>query len=421
MYGCNTRSFNSLGDEARTLLFLLLIVLGFCLLPLPAHAKYDGGAGTQNSPYLIRTAEQMNQIGLSPGDWSRYFKLTADIDMRELGGAEYNIIGSGTVSFSGVFDGGDHEISNLNLTTTHQLYTGLFGSVGGEIRNLGLVNPVISAQGSSVGALAGYLDQGSVTFCYARGASVSGNDDVGGLVGHNAGRIFRSYSTGNVSGNADVGGLVGLLTDGSVNTSYSKAEVSGNRNVGGLVGKTGDEIAAVTNSYATGDVTGSTYAGGLVGQIERGATDRCFSTGRVTGTQYVGGLTGYIRALGRVLNCLWDTEASGQADSAGGIGLTTAEMMSIDTFFTRGWDFQQLWTICEGMNYPVLLWQIPATDYTCPDGVDFMDFAHFAARWHRQGCGPANGNCQGADVDNSGAVDFLDLEIFADRWMLGLP
>jgi hypothetical protein len=363
----------------------------------------------------------MNEIGASRADWNKHFKLTADIDMSGYTGTAYNIIGTTTTeSFSGVFDGNDHEILNFSLNTTHQFYTGLFGVVSGEVKNLGLVRPNVVAQGSRVGSLAGLLDQGNITGCYARRARVSGDDDIGGLVGRNAGRIFSSYSTGNVSGDTFIGGLVGLLTDGTVNTSYSKADVSGNRNVGGLVGKTGNEIAAVTHSYAKGSVTGDTYVGGLVGQVERGAAHRSYSAGSVSGNQYVGGITGFVRVLGRVSNSLWDTEASGQSTSAGGTGKTTAEMKTITTFTDAGWDFWNIWTICEGMNYPTLQWQIPPTDFLCSDGVDFIDFAFFAARWHRQGCGPGNGNCEGTDVDQSGSVDFSDLEIFAARWMEGV-
>ncbi len=407
--------------QRPALAMLVLAALGSCVFPSQAHAQYDGGAGTQASPYLIRTAQQMNEIGTSPGDWSAHFKLVADIDMNELGDSAYNIIGTATTNFSGIFDGNDHEISNFSLTTTHALNTGLFASVHGEVKNLALVKPTIVAQGSSVGALVGYLDNGSVNFCEARGASVSGADDVGGLVGRNAGRIFGSSSSGQVAGNANVGGLVGLVTDGTVNASSSKADVSGNWNVGGLLGKTGNELAAVRNCYATGSVVGDTNVGGLVGQIERGAAQRCFSAGSVSGNQYVGGLAGRVRILGSELHSFWDTEASGQATSAAGTGKTTAQMMTIGTFSAVNWDFVQTWTICDGINYPVLLEQIPITDFLCPDGVDFIDFAHFAARWHGQGCTPANGNCQGADVDGSGTVDFVDFEIFASRWLLGIP
>jgi len=417
----NTRNPSRPGGRNVVLATVLPMALGVFLLGSQAHAKYGGGAGTQNSPYLISTAEQLNEIGASPGDWSRHFKLTVDIDMNDLGETAFRIIGNSDTSFTGVFDGDDHEILNFNLTTTQQFNTGLFGSVDGEVRNLGLVKPTVVAQGSSVGALVGRLNHGNVVSCYARRANVSGNDDVGGLVGYNTGRMFKCFSSGTVSGNKNVGGLVGIVTDGSVNTSFSKAEVSGSTDVGGLVGKTANEHAAVRNSYATGSVTGQTYVGGLVGQIERGAAERCFSAGSVTGNQYAGGLTGRVRVLGMIMHCFWDTEASGQPTSGGGTGKTTAEMKTIGTYSAVNWDFFQMWTICDGLNYPVLLWQIQVTDYLCPDGVDFIDFAYFAARWHRQGCSPGNGNCEGADVDGSGTVDFLDFEIFAKRWMRGLP
>lgn len=399
---------------------LLLAVFGVCLFPLPASAKYDGGAGTEGSPYLIRTARQMNDIGASSGDWNKHFRLAANLDMSNYTGAAYNIIGtSPTQPFSGVFDGSGFEIFNFSLSTAQQFYTGLFGCVSGEVKNLGLVKPSVVAQGSRVGALVGQIEHGQVTSCYARGGRISGADDVGGLVGRNAGRMFKSYSSGSVSGDTFVGGLVGLLTDGTVTTSYSKAEVSGTRNVGGLVGKTGDNLAAVTHSYATGSVTGDSHIGGLVGQVERGAAHRSYSVGRVSGNQYVGGLTGRVRAMGGVLGCLWDTQTSGQSTSGGGSGRRTDEMQTISTFTQQGWDFWGTWTMCEGMNYPILLWQIPATDYRCPDGIDFIDFAFFAQRWHRSDCSPGNGNCDGTDADRSGIVDFIDFQIFATRWMEG--
>ena len=416
----NTLGLSRPCRRSAVLTALSLAVFGICLFPLPTCAKYDGGVGTEASPYLIRTARQMNDIGAAPSDWNKHFRLATDLDMNDFTGDVYNIIGTSTTqSFSGIFDGSGHEIFNFNISTSQQFHTGLFGCVSGEVKNLGLVKPVVLAQGSRVGALVGQIEHGQVTSCYARGGRVSGDDDVGVLVGRNAGRIFTSYSSGSVSGDTFIGGLVGLLTDGTINTSFSKADVTGNINVGGLVGKTGHETSAARNCYATGDVVGDTNVGGLIGQIERGAAERCFSAGSVSGNQYVGGLVGRIRVLGMLMHCFWDTEASGQPTSAGGTGKTTVEMKTIDTFFAINWDFAYTWTICEELNYPIFIWQIPTTDYLCPDGVGFIDFAYFAQRWHREGCGPANGNCQGADVDRSGIVDFIDFEIFANRWMAG--
>jgi len=396
----------------------LFISLAICFFALPAQAKYEGGTGTAGDPYLIKTAEQMNEIGANPGDWNKNFKLTADIDMNDITGTEYNII----ETFTGTFDGNDCTISNFSLTSTRQEHTGLFGSVGGKVEDLGLLRPNIFAQGRYVGSLIGYLNQGTITNCYAKGAVVSGGSYVGGLVGENTGIITNCCSTGSVSGDAYVGGLVGQIGDGTVTTCYSRASVSGNRNVGGLVGKTGKETSEIKNSYATGSVEGginSINVGGLVGQVERGNTYKCYSTGSVSGSQYVGGLVGRTRVLGIVSRSFWDTQTSGQTTSDGGTGKTTVQMQKMSTFLSTGWDFWNTWTICEEMNYPVLQWQIPIADFLCPDGVNFIDFAFFVTYWGQNNCNAANFYCDGTDLNQSGSVDIRDLEIFTEHWLEG--
>jgi hypothetical protein len=405
----------------RTIPFIVLFAL--CFFCSPARAQYGGGSGTENNPYLIRTAEQMNAIGASPADWDKHFQLRADIDLSELTGTEYNIIGTETSNeaFTGVFDGNDHTISNLSLNSSRQRYTGLFGYVTGEIMNLGLINPEVFSQGGYVGALAGHLFAGTIMNCYVEGANVSGDDYIGGLVGYCSGIIYKSYSTGSVIGDWYVGGLIGLVDDSTVNMCYSKANVSGHREVGGLAGKTIDEQSVISNCYSKGGVNGDKYVGGLVGQVQSGRAFNSYSTGSVSGGEDFGGFTGYIRVLGGVIHCFWDTETSGQTSSPGGTGKTTVEMKTISTFTDAGWDFNSIWTICDEMDYPVLLWQIPAADFLCPDGVDFIDFAFFAQHWLDMPCGAANYNCEGTDLDESGSVGFTDLEIFADNWLKGIP
>lgn len=419
----NTFSLQNFGGTycRRIILFFVLFAfLFFCPL---TQAQYGGGSGTENDPYLIRTAEQMNAIGASQDDWDKHFQLRADIDLSEYPGTSFNIIGTGTVNeaFTGVFDGNDHTISNLSLDSTRENYTGLFGYMTGEVMNLGLINPEVFSQGSNVGALVGYLFAGTISDCYVEGANVSGDHYVGGLVGFCAGRLNKSYSTGSVMGDRYVGGLIGIVGDSNVNMCYSRADVSGHMEVGGLVGTIADEQGVVNNCYATGNVQGDQYAGGLVGQVQNGRAYKSYSTGSVSGDQYVGGFTGNIRVLGSVTHCFWDTEASGNETSPGGTGKTTAEMQTITTFSDVAWDFVNTWTICDGMNYPVLLWQIPAADFLCPDGVNFIDFALFAQHWLDKPCGTANYYCQGTDLDHSGSVGFADLEIFADNWLKGIP
>ena len=395
---------------------LLLLYLAVCLFVVPVYAKYEGGTGSAGDPYLIYTAEQMNEIGANSGDWNKNFKLMANINMDDIAGADFNII----ETFNGIFDGNDCTISNLSISSALAENTGLFGTVGGEISNLGLIKPTIIAQGRNVGALIGFLNHGIITNCYAKGVVVSGSNNIGGLIGLNTGRVTLCWSSGSVSGDSYIGGLTGLTDDGTVKQCYSRANVIGNRNVGGLVGKTTDQSSEVMNCFAAGAVEADRYVGGLVGQVEQGRVYKCYSAGSVVGRQDTGGLTGFIRVLGNVSRSYWDTETSGQQTSAGGTGKTTVQMKKMNTFLSDGWDFWSMWTICEDIGYPALLSLIPAGDLDCPDGVNFIDFALFASQWGRDNCSPSNGNCQGADINQSGTVDFLDLEIFTRHWLEGL-
>ena len=416
MGGLSTGLLQSARHKSITITKLFLLYLAVCLFAWPVQAKYESGTGTASDPYLIYTAEQMNEIGANSGDWTKQFKLMANIDMNDIAGTDFNII----ETFSGIFDGNDCTISNLSISSVLEANTGIFGTVNGQISNLGLVRPNIISQGRNVGALIGFVNHGIIRNCYAKGAIVSGSNNIGGLIGLNSGQITLCWSSGNVSGLAYIGGLTGLTDDGTVKQCYSRANVTGDINVGGLVGKTTDEFSEVTNCYATGTVDADRYVGGLVGQVEQGRVYKCYSSGSVSGRQDVGGFTGFIRVLGNVSRSFWDTQTSGQQSSAGGTGKTTVQMKQMNTFLTAGWDFWNFWTICEDINYPSLLSLIPVGDLDCPDGVNFIDFALFASQWGRDNCSPSNGNCLGADINKSGIVDFWDLEIFTQHWLEGL-
>ena len=85
----------------------------------------------------------------------------------------------------------------------------------------------------------------------------------------------------------------------------------------------------------------------------------------------------------------------------------------------RGFDFVNTWAICEGTNYPRLIWQIPAADLVCSDGVNFVDYSFFAQRWLNTNCA-ANNDCDGTDFDSSGTVDIDDLKVFCGYWLQGI-
>lgn len=96
----------------------------------------------------------------------------------------------------------------------------------------------------------------------------------------------------------------------------------------------------------TGDV------GGLTGFNSGGTVSNCYSTGTVSSnySYYIGGFTG--QNSGSINNSFWDKETSGQLSSAGGTGLTTAQMKDSTSF--TGFDFTNTWTISQNATFPWL-------------------------------------------------------------------
>jgi hypothetical protein len=301
---------------------VLSILLIPFLLATSASAKYGGGTGEPNDPYLIYSAEQMNEIGLHQEDWGKHFKLMADIDMGDYTGTSYNKIGSGSWNewdnpFTGVFDGNNKKISNFNYSSPDIHRVGIFGYIydpNAEIKDLGLINPNIDArQWDTVGSLVGYLRNGAIINCYVQGGSVSGNDGVGGLVGNSGdGTITDCYTTTNVSGNKGVGGLTGYA--GIITNCYATGVISGDEDVGGLVGR---NWGTTTHCYSSASVTGTIFVGGLVGDNQGGLITNCSSSASTTGIYYAGGLAGD-NALGSITSC-YSSGSVTATDHTGGL------------------------------------------------------------------------------------------------------
>ncbi len=123
---------------------MVVIVVG--MISGSAQGKYGGGTGEPNDPYQIWDANDMQAIGADANDWDKCFVLMDDIDLSVYTGDEFNIIGYASTNpwdgqpFLGVFDGNDHTISNFTYVSDDRSFVGLFGVVGGEIKNLGLID-----------------------------------------------------------------------------------------------------------------------------------------------------------------------------------------------------------------------------------------------------------------------------------------
>lgn len=241
-------------------------------------------------------------------------------------------------------------------------------SSGGIISNSYATGNVNGSSGVAVGGLVG-RNSGTIANSYYTTGTVSGTDNtMGGLVGANYGTVSNSYSTGNVNGRQFTGGLVGgNSSTGSVTSSYATGSVSGSNYVGGLAGQ---NYGSINNSYAIGSASGTQYVGGLLGQ-NAGATaavNHSFSSGGVTVTGSVtvsgsGGLIGISKNGATTTNSFWDTTTSGQSTSAGGTGMSTAQMQTQANFTSAtapngnanpAWDFSSTWVMYDGHTYPLL-------------------------------------------------------------------
>ena len=221
------------------------------------------------------------------------YELTADIDLDTDGGgspdsndAYYNSgegwdpIGDFNNRYTGVLHGNGFTITNLYINRATVSYQGLFSLIG---------------IGARVEAL-------NIT-----AANVTGNNYVGILASYNIGEVIAVHTAGSVTASSGsyAGGIVANQTAaGSIHSSHSSASVTGQANVGGLVGYASAGTSAdIINSYSTGAVSRSsgtaTTIGGLIGAVSTGfaasasyydsTTSGCVSGGTAGCTTSAGG------------------------------------------------------------------------------------------------------------------------------------
>ena len=192
--------------------------------------------------YLINNVSDFKELLTFGQDASLKFRLKNDLDL----GTEANLY---IPYLAGEFDGNGHKISNLSLSFDSVSCVGLFGylACGGEVVEMGVENVRVTGVGD-VGGLVGLNAFSTVSNSYATG-NVSGEWRVGGLVGGNWGTVSDSYSDAHVAGGrVDLGGLAGLNSvEGVISNCYATGSVSGRDEVGGLVGDNWN--GAVSNSF----------------------------------------------------------------------------------------------------------------------------------------------------------------------------
>jgi filamentous hemagglutinin family protein len=280
--------------------------------PVENFAGNVTGGGTLTPYMLVNSVYDLQNV---QNNLSGAYALGKNIEATPTtawnSGAGFVPIGSGSLAFSGAFNGNGQTIRNLFINRPTSDYVGLFGFVRSNtstaaITNVGLIGGSVTGS-TYVGELVGNLTNGTISNSYAAGL-VNGNQFVGGLIGNSSfGTVLQSYATGSVSSEGEfIGGLIGRSDHSFISQSHASGTVFGAQYVGGLVGfAEGNSAQSVVQSYATGEISGSNansiggqYVGGLIGWNGSNVS-QSYATGSVTGgagsggTSIVGGLIGF--------------------------------------------------------------------------------------------------------------------------------
>lgn len=288
------------------------------------NPKFEAGNGTETEPYIIATAAQLDEVRNFP---SACFELSKDIDLSSY----LNSNSSGWTpikDFTGKFDGKKHTIKGLWISLSSINNVGLFANIYGYSDN----------KRASVSNL----------FVNISKKGITGGSQVGGICGSlSYGNIENCMVTGDISGYRYVGGIVGYVEYCEVASNISQCASSGNiiatdGGVGGILGyRYGsysiENCYSIANVKAEGSYSSSVYGIGC-------SAKNCYFAGTISGT-------GDVYPIGEYkTNSYYDYEKTKISGKPG--ALTTKQMKQQASF--QGWDFDKIWTIQEGVDYPKL-------------------------------------------------------------------
>ncbi len=173
--------------------------------------------------------------------------------------------------------------------------------------------PVSTSTGKNIGGLVGYSGtNGKMSnLVNDMSASITGYENVGGIIGENHGVLTDSQNLmnkGTISGVTDVGGIIGEnygivsninnqnTFDIVINKAYESSN-DGYKYFGGIVGhnvKDNNETGIVYNVSNSGNVKveGAQFVGGVIGQNDGIVLGTLANSGNVEGESNVGGIIG---------------------------------------------------------------------------------------------------------------------------------
>lgn len=439
----------------------------------------NSGDGSVGSPYEINKPEQLISLGTDPNLLQNHFILMNDIhfDPPVNGSNNFQCIGTRDVPFSGTFNGNNKTIWGLVNTNNTIPYAGLFGAIIGEdavVKDLTLNNVHIGSSGSQVGALAGYVEKGTIQHCSVNNGDITGDEGVGGFIGWmSSGSVQDCSFSGTCRGDNMVGGFIGRYGAGGIRYTITGSNV----NIWyWIANSTGENVREILRCEANASVFGTVTAGGFSGYCSQGNIQACKTTATIyghlehtgTGMNAIGGFTGgagtcYIEDCYATVKILSTEGASGfcglsfqisrinrcycsgtiegnkgwyeygfcQNNAGNAIiqdcyysdslpydyeyatQLTHAEMRQQAPFVD--WDFSNIWRMCaDGISRPRLEWESSRSwDIACPDGVGLEDLVALGQCWLDEN----TVGCDRCDLDGNTYVDLTDIAVISQHWL----
>ena len=266
------------------------------------------GAGTEASPYLIKTYNDLKTLADEVNDNGNtfegaYFRQTADIVCEpDFKGIATD--GVATHVFAGIYDGDGHSIDNFRVDAVKydtdgkavqsgsMQYVALFGRANATaiIRNLTLGAGSSVKAWAYVGGIVGILD-GKIENCVNLAEVSSIANMCGGVVGNltKNGSAVNCYNAGKINGGGmTTGGIVGncyalvkgCQNDGTVTgaPTNSFCKELAQSNVGGVAGNV-NSTGIIESCLNTGTISGAASVGGIAGALSNATVNGCVSTG----------------------------------------------------------------------------------------------------------------------------------------------
>lgn len=271
---------------------------------------YVGGiAGLTEGSATINTCKIYNSSKIGEGSIKINDNISYNKDRYYVGGivgCAKTYVNTPKVESTVTVKGG--EIKGTVWDNNKETYTG--GVIGYKETNQKIdstFDVACSVSGyDNVGGIIGFNASGDIDSVSFKGTITGNGENIGGIVGSNTGGNI-SNCTNSITINAqgkNVGGIVGLNSGKNISNCTNHGSVTGKKNVGGITGITyGSTVKSCSNfgTIKSAEGFGPDYwimwdeytgTGGIAGKLYGSKVEQCSNLGNIESTVNVGGIAG---------------------------------------------------------------------------------------------------------------------------------